>query len=608
MKFRRSVLSLLTLVPIVPLTSATWSTLYSSNSSTAYVYTDDGFLYTFPTNTSTFSVAQAQSMFVQISSPPTNSTLVIDENSDTLMAVYGTSGCGTSPINIATYDSDKNKWTKITSSSDNWYLDMPTVWAQPQTSVIYIFGGYCQSTNDISHSLYAYNTTSGEFLTPPNQNSPTDLYAAGVTAIDSSTFLLVGGKAPNGWISMNQVAVWEYNSWTFRTTGNSDNIDSRTNPLVIPIWADNMQNSASSVLVLGGSVNGRAAQPYAVNLTLGNGWEWSNSSLESVLDPSDIDGAMAIGTALLTLSKPSQSAKLQVNIYELDTGKLLNSAQGFPTVTPTPLPTQTVTVSTEQTASTVPTALPASKSLSKGGVAAVSTVVPIAALCALGAAAGLFYVRRRKRNNDKIRTMHLSPAPSMGDFINAPLAHNNDSWYSIGGDTASINSWNEKRAMYEENVNRHSTLSQTTAKEPNTFQSPPQSPVTTNVVTAYQNDEDNIFEGRDVQILVSSLRRTPLRVVNPDEESQKSPAVSRSGSTFEPAKKSAKIESTFVFNDSLVSRASSLNEGGRQNRSQVHVHKRNLSNISSSSETSSHYTQRSTSGTLNRRIPSNHTT
>jgi hypothetical protein len=150
-----------------------------------------------------------------------------------------------------------------------------------------------------------------------------------------------------------------------------------------------------------------------------------------------------------------------------------------------------------------------------------------------------------------------------------------DSWYSA--ETASINSWTEKRAEYERNVNRQSD---------NSGLSPAYSTLHPAAAAPTDNDDDNfnIFEGRDVQVLVSSVRRSQLRVTNPDV-----PQMDESSCEY------AQERRTHQFSHSRQSSSAT----GVASPTEIHVHKRARSDIGALIAGG-----RTSSGELTRRISS----
>jgi hypothetical protein len=280
---------------------ATWSTLYTWDNQQVYVLLDDNSLWSFPGNVTNLLQSDVSSNFTSLTSPPDNATLAID-GTNRLLAVFGDgSSCQASPIQVSAYDPVANQWNKIATSPGNWYLENSTVWVQ-RDGMMYIYGGSCSGYSKVFNTLISFNVTSLEFQQVESSNSPTSLASAGVVRISPDSFLIVGGRSTNGWISMNQVAVWEYGTWSYRSALNSSGIDSRTDSLLLPLWDVEDEQTATSVLVIGGDVDGRPANPYLATLQLNStsSWSWTAASGPAI---SGMDGALTLFQTLISVAK-----------------------------------------------------------------------------------------------------------------------------------------------------------------------------------------------------------------------------------------------------------------------------------------------------------------
>lgn len=633
------IFSLLSLFIAQAAPAAAWSTLYSSTHDLAYLHLSN--------NAVLQILADSANSPKSLPDPPANASLVLAKD-NTLLAFYGTSFC--SPIQVSKYSAADNAWTEISESLTNQpnYLAQSVYISSPDSELVYIYGGRnltdsCsiayvpdpstiydpQADYLVSNQIKVLNTTSLDFKILETPSSPTAMFAAGVLRLSSTSSLLVGGKAQNGWIGMNQLALWQYSSWAFISTSNSARVDSRTNPLVLPLKspAGSVMNGfrGNATLVIGGRVNNHLSLPFMAGLTLNDstGWTWNESLNQSIVQsPESILGAVAFENTLITIDGNSNSKKRAAD-YKLtfiDTRNWEQISGYTPSTSPSDTAVDSPTTSTLHTTATVTAtststavAPDSGSTISSGGKIALSTVLPISAF-ALLAIGGVFFYRKRKREEDTLpapRPLLLSPY-----FGSASTFENN----ILDGEnrrTDSIKSWTEKRRMYEqqelqqfeqsqpyghpyrqpymalgdpyqtepnaskdlgiisigEGVNdfenpfyniqddhmeppdappaAHSsrpvrtstmrTVSGTIASyllgrkmstatdktRPTSVASNYPVPATPVVPSAhphadyddeYDDDQDKFFEGRDVQVLVSSKRRTRLRVTNPDPD------------------------------------------------------------------------------------------
>lgn len=619
--------------------SAAWSTLYSSSYDFAYLHLSN--------NAVLRILADNANNPESLPDPPANSSLVLTKD-NTLLAFSGTSFC--SPIQVSKYSAADNAWTDISESLTNQpnYLAQSVYISSPDSELVYVYGGRnltdsCsiayvpdpstiydpQANYLVSNQIKVLNTTSLNFQIVQTASSPTAMFAAGVLRLSSTSSLLVGGKAQNGWIGLNQLALWQYSSWAFISTSNSARVDSRTNPLVLPLKspAGSTMNGfrGNATLVIGGSVNNHLSIPFMAGLTLSEstGWTWNESLNQSIVQsPESILGAVAFENTLITIDNKSNTKKRAVDygLTFIDTRNWeqvsgftpSNNAADTAVDSPTTSTLHTVaTVTTTSTATAVAT--DSGSSISSGGKIALSTVLPLSAF-ALLTIGGVFFYRKRKREEDTLpapRPLVLSPY-----FGSASTFENN----ILDGEnrrTDSIKSWTEKRRMYEQHELQQFEQSQPYGhpyRQPymalsdpdqtgpsntkdlgiisigegvNDFENPfytiqddqieppeappvahPSKPVRTSTMRTvsgtiasyllgrkmstatdktrptsvasnypvpatpvvpsahphadyddeYDDDQDKFFEGRDVQVLVSSKRRTRLRVTNPDPD------------------------------------------------------------------------------------------
>ncbi|PRT56850.1 hypothetical protein B9G98_04470 [Wickerhamiella sorbophila] len=363
--------------------------VYNSNFTKGFVQDSNGNYFTLSVPIKQISASDVQSLLTPISAPPDNSQLVVTDDG-TLMAVWGNEGCKNSPIYISEYSESADSWTQIAQSSGNWYLEGAVVWCDWSADVIYYYGGDCNGK--ITRDFYGYNVSSGTFGKASASPMPREMAYAQAITLDRTSTVMVGGKANNGWLSMQQVAFWEYKSWTYRSVSDFSGIDSRDSPLVLPLWlaTGNEAPVVTQLLVIGGTVNNRAAKPDCVMLEFNNtdGWAWSKTSI-------DADGSF------LTLYDSL------VN-FQNGVVSMFDGSSNWQKAQVIPIPSATATIS------------PGSygKSASKfntASIATLSTVIPVIIIViALGG--GFWWWRKRKqRLTFQPRTAQLS-SPDMASI------------------------------------------------------------------------------------------------------------------------------------------------------------------------------------------------
>lgn len=561
---------------------ALWSTLYSTDGSSIYIYLQDGTLLNYNSSSTTgssLSKTDILSGLNLLASPSTNASLALDSKLG-LWSVSPSGSCGASPIVVDKYDSSNNEWAQVATSNKNWATYNSSVWLANDGSddIIYIYGGICGS--QISDDLYAFNTSNHEFFEPSVGTSPAALYDTSVVQLSNTSSLLIGGKSTDGWIGMNQLALWETDSWTFKSVSNYSGIDSRTNSLVLPV-------DTNTVLVLGGDVSGRLSNPQvaAISISKDSSFSWTapSESLGIVSDVSTISGAFSLFGSLITIGSFSDDQASDLQLYDSQSLQSVSSvavvssakssskvASSSATGTPTSAAASSVSATSSASSSSSSTS---STPISKGGIAAISTIVPLGIFGGVAAIA-VFFIRRKKRQQIIPYQKGLSPASSFQGFGQYFVDPNPNPWYSAAdGDNNSINSWNQKRAQYDQQHNSRLSMESIdvplpvhapgTQLEPEMEQRPfsPESrrssfypdsvvaPTSPRTLSHYQNGSgglDNLeenYDERDVQVLVSSRRRTRLVIANPDIDSvdpdQSASNLSRSSSNYSSTRDTA---------------------------------------------------------------------
>lgn len=527
-------------------------------------------------------VSVSDTSYRLLSSPPADSRVVVvshggggsvlafhPQNRDNNEKKRDASSSCPEKLQVSKYSNNSDTWETIVSSSLIPFNS--TIWDQTADS-IYLFGGV-DCSGHYSSQLYAFNVTASEFYMPQNTNPPTELVHGSAARLKNTTHgqaILVGGKAPDGWIGMNQVAVFDSDTWSFKSVANSSKVDARANPRLLYLSDDRL-------LIFGGSVAGRDPKPYLVELDLAT-WSWNGVPVNLQLQKRKPLGATVIGDKLIVVSDDSDSNQKRSwflrrrqsqsggdlsfhsfdtkswNPLDLDisqssspqhqtgddqnqdqdsnnnnnedndhdnedtTGNNNSNDSNSKTRTNSQEATTKPSASsastsdtTSKTSTTTPTPSSSSSSMSTGEIAALSTVLPVSVISA--AAAAVFFIRRsRKQKSSEKRTLTLSPLSF-------------DHPDGAAAETASIDSWNAKRELYEKqssNPNRLSfpasisSAATVTRRKVSQQQHPDDDSKTIYNNDDNTNNDDDLFTNRDVQVLVSSVRRSKLVVTNPD--------------------------------------------------------------------------------------------
>ncbi|KAK9239128.1 hypothetical protein V1525DRAFT_399240 [Lipomyces kononenkoae] len=413
--------ALLTLLSFVP-RPATASTNSFHLSSNYYIQASDNSFYkaivsdTVAPSNSTLTTNIRNGSILQLSTPPANAAIILGHD-NTIYAFYGI--CG-SAIQVATFDDKSNAWTDLTVTDAPSYRAGSILFMDTSSS-IYVFGGCCSGT--AANSVVYYNTLSAfdintrAFTQPSNSNPPVALSNASAMTTGSDTTILLGGRAGEGWIGMNQLAIWQDSSWSYRTVQNSTSVDSRTDPIVV------LNGSGTKVLVSGGWVEGRQANPTLLVLELSDAnndaWFWDMPKLGNF--PSLQGAVMLPSDILLGITSGSEPETL-----------LLNTSSW------------TYLSTYAQSAATTSTATPSHGRLSSGSVAAISTSTVIAAIVLLVTILALVYKRRRRARP----LGPLTPQSDQGAFL-FPTRHGASQLDSDrASDAGSVKSWTERRKSW----------------------------------------------------------------------------------------------------------------------------------------------------------------
>ncbi|KAK9479915.1 hypothetical protein V1514DRAFT_326834 [Lipomyces japonicus] len=413
-------------------TVAVWTTSFAV-SGDYYIQTLNNSFYKTSLATSTLKNASLSLNIVGTSlkllkSPPSGSSIVrTDDNS--IYALYGS--CGTK-WQISQYSLSQNAWTEISTlhSSAPDYHQGSILFANDNH--VYIFGGSCLNRSDdvatFYNTLTAFSSDSHNFSSPLNMNPPVALQDASVVVIQNEA-ILFGGLAAKGWIGMNQLAIWQSSSWSYKSVTGSSFIDSRTGA----ITAVSVNNS--KVVINGGFVDGRVASPSMAVLEMGvNKWSWNQPTASSY--PVLQGAVMLPGDVLLGISNNTQP---QVILLNITSWSYLKSYD---------LSTLTQAIAAAQTTTTTQTSISTtnSKQLTKGSIAAISTSSSVAGIVIVATLVA-YLIRRRARRRP---LGPLTPESDQGKFFPSPYLNDKDD-HCVDSDAASTTTWEERRREFIQN-------------------------------------------------------------------------------------------------------------------------------------------------------------
>jgi hypothetical protein len=570
----------LALLAFVGVSLASWDTLYSPSDNKVFLkLTTDEIIQLGRYE----RMASGDSVGEVISSPTAGEYALALANGD----LYAFFGDGTTPLSVSKLNG--TNWTSVeystTLQNDKHFFNASTLMTSYDEDsgkeMVYSYGGRFNDT--VTNRLLEFNPIKNTLNSIITSISPTAFYGASNTVLDkeSKANILVGGRASSGWVSMFQVALWEYKSWTFKTVKEASfNVNSRVNPLLLSVFGDD--DSVDSVLVIGGSLADSMATPYVMSLNLTDNWHWQNITGIGDFQVDECLGAVVIGDVLISIasSGKKRDSPYQVKLFEVggmksvdilqytassmasslsssEFSSSLSSASLSSSNSVSSIASLGSSVITYTPSSQIPSASSASLSpesslvpvkRSHSATIAIAVVVPVLSFVLIGI---LCWLYRKFTNNNEI----TSNSDSDSEYYKA---------ISIF-DTASISSWTLRRNEYQrhiegsplnslpkrsaENVEasplkklksiymspRHNRLSGPFAEpedyedrhelSPMTHSNRSRVSLTSSQRTLDSSDEkkiDEFFQERDVQVLVSTKRRSILRIMNPDLESLQS--------------------------------------------------------------------------------------
>ncbi|ODV88923.1 hypothetical protein CANCADRAFT_130685 [Tortispora caseinolytica NRRL Y-17796] len=351
------------------------------------------------------------------------------------------------------------QWTQLAISDLPFIKSGSSIFYDNLTSTLNIYGETCSDklSNSLFYTVNLSTDGTASFRSTDTLNNPSDFFWASHASLGSQT-LFIGGKTSEGYLTMTQAAF--YNAgWVYRTisaTGSMAVPDSRVNATTIAL-------SDEKVLVVGGVVDGRLANPKVFGIQYSDLYGWHYTAV-----PDDVDSALAVSQAIGVLDSHTIIA---VNRSADGYDKVFYNVDSW-TVSSSYKPPQsdetaesTVQESDTQHKDSETSAPP----LKQSSVVALSTILPICAITGVLAAA--YFIRRRGKTNDEESGLFDSSKPSSTGihYYDYPGIHNR--------------SPSEKKDPFNDDVGSY-------------------------------NEQENAIH--DVQLLVSVTKRGTLRVTNPD--------------------------------------------------------------------------------------------
>lgn len=391
-----------------------------------------------------------------LASPPANSTIVLVDDSLYAFAPDGSDdGCGDGLLSLLKYNDDEDAWADVELDTDDiddasFYADATYLTSFLENNTIYLYGGRC-SDGSITSRLLLLSLDTYKLANISTATVPQGFYGAtNVNAPDPQTQLVIGGRSSEGWLSMYQLATWDFSSgWSFKEVTGQQSLASRTGALALPIFSPVANNSVttisndfsvSQVLLLGGDGDNIGTKAARLD-TSDNDWLWAE--VDPAFDVDDILGAATIFNTLVVFNKTTSDKSKRDTSYKL----LLYDTTTFESVDNIKGNTDTDT-DTASSGTTVQTK------------ALLGTLIPLAAIATVVAAGMFLFKRKRKHDDLEQQDYHMGYYHQKSPSSWSHLFPQNDLASTLDG--ASIDSWVKKRQQYEDkrrSIKRHSYFS-----------------------------------------------------------------------------------------------------------------------------------------------------
>ncbi|KAH3661218.1 hypothetical protein OGAPHI_006625 [Ogataea philodendri] len=375
---------------------------------------------------------------------------------------------------VSLYNTSSHGWDRLDFDESLDYLTGSAYMATPDDpNAIYVFGGLNKTSNALSDQLVRVDLDSLTIATAASSLQPSSFYNAASVLINHNTMVLVGGQTQEGWVSLKQLAVWQYESWSFKAVSvdEADTINARIDALLLPVFSSDMITqeylssnytdfSVESVLMVGGeSSSGSNSTPNFARLDVTSStWAWTsldtsvslansktNNQNDSQLSLSSVAGAAVVYDTLIVASALDGAANYTLTLYNTSSFEVLNEV--------------------DYSAIAKKSSSKSNKSL----IIALSVVIPTLALMVLGLVAIFVYKKFRSREDEKQKEKDLKDIMEFyqaGNSSSTTFASHGgspeikESYFGDNvkvnnyddGDNLSISSWKRKRWQLESDM------------------------------------------------------------------------------------------------------------------------------------------------------------
>lgn len=229
-----------------------------------------------------------------------------------------------------------NAWVSLPIDNNvTFYANTSYIHSMSDSKAIYMFSGVDPSTSKLSNRMLRLDLINLEVTNAITSVQPTPFKSATNLEINSNTEMLFGGVSDKGYSEIDQIPVWQYNSWAERPCNvkSGGQLNGRSNAIVLPVFEKSNEfayNSTanifevSSVLIIGGDdSNGESLKIGLLNVS-SFVWEWSDltddlsTSQKNNQTTLNLDSAMGIVTLYDTLFVINNSYKRDGSSFSID--------------------------------------------------------------------------------------------------------------------------------------------------------------------------------------------------------------------------------------------------------------------------------------------------
>lgn len=337
---------------------------------------------------------------------------------------------------------------KYNYTSDSWDIHYPVeeityfnsstyIHSRSDPDAVYIFSGFYPNSSELSDRMYRLDLNTYKVSNASTSVQPRPFYNATLLEINSNTEMILGGMSDNELVSIEEIPVWQYNSWAERPANikTSQDIHGRTGALVLPVFDENNAYTfnetaynfeVSLVLILGGfDESGNASYPNIAKLNVStNIWEWEdmsnqlllansyNKKNKTTLNLSNSIAAVVIYDTLVVIDDNTKNSKRNdgytINLFDVDTLQYKSS----------------VNYTTNQFSTNKKT-YHTNKSL----IIALSVIIPVLVLIILACFIFFTYRRYRQRKEQELNEKEIS---EIVDFYQNQAKQLSNSSFSSG--------------------------------------------------------------------------------------------------------------------------------------------------------------------------------